>query len=143
MRKIRRHLILLKYYIQRTSYSCGLACLRMLLERFGQDYSEKYLRELSNCDKNGTEMSDLKKVLRILRFKGVSHYNVSLQQLIEKLNKNIPVIVGFKEHWQIVVGYDRKYMFIADSNYKSVKRMTKKRFLKLWKTELNEILEIR
>ena len=142
-RKIKRHLILLKYYKQQTSYSCGIVCLRMLLERFGQDYSEKYLRDLGYCDKDGTEMSDLKEILKILGFKGYSRYNVSLKQLIEKLNKNIPLIVGLGDHWEIVVGYDKKYIFIADPNYNKHIRMGKKRFLKLWKIEYNRTLEIR
>ena len=142
-RKIKRHLILLKHYKQHTDYSCGLACLRMLLERFGQNYKESFLRELADTDKDGTEVSDLKRILRMLGFRGYSRYSVSLKQLIQKLNRNIPIMVGFGEHWQIIIGYDGKYILIADPNYNRPIRMNKKRFLKLWKTEYNEILEIR
>ena len=115
----------------------------MLLERFGEDYKESFLRDLSETDEEGTEISDLKKVLKMLGFRGYSRYNVSFEQLIQKLNKNIPVMVGFGEHWQIVIGYEGKYMFIADPNYNRPIRMSKKRFLKLWKTEYNQILEIK
>lgn len=142
-RKIKRHLILLKHYKQHTDYSCGIACLRMLLERFGKYYTEKYLRDLIDCVEDGTEVSDLKRTLKILGFRGYSRYNISLKQLIQKLDKNIPAMVGFGGHWQIVIGYDRKYMFIADPNYNKYIRISKKRFLKLWKTEYNQILEIK
>ena len=142
-RKIRRHLILLKHYKQHTDYSCGLACLRMLLERLGLEYSEKILRDLTDCVEDGTEYYDLQRVLKMLGLRGYSRYNVSLKQLTQKLNKNIPLMVGFQEHWQIVVGYDKKYILIADPNYNRIKRINKKRFLKLWKTEYNQTLEIK
>ena len=50
--------------------------------------------------------------------------------------------MGFKDHWQIVVGYDSKYILIVDPNYKKIKRINRERFLKLWQTEYNQALEI-
>jgi len=143
-RKIKRHLILMKHYKQHTEYSCGIACLRMLLERFGKNYKESFLRDLTNCNEEGTDITALKRGLKILGFKSSAHYSVSLKQLIKKLNKNIPIMVGFQEHWQIVIGYDKKYIFTIDPAHdRPIKRINKKRFLKLWKTEYNQALEIK
>lgn len=140
-RKIRRHLILLKHYKQHTSYSCGIACIRMLLERFGKDYLEKYLIDLGNC-KKGMDELDIRLTLEKIGFSCKIYNFMSLNDLVYKLNKNVPLMVGFQDHWQIVVGYDKKYILIVDSNYDRIKRINKKRFLKLLKTDDSNILEI-
>ena len=142
MRKIKRHLILLKFYKQRAKNSCGVACLRMLLERFGKEHSEKRLLCLGDF-KEGMDEEDIQLVSKKLGFECKIYEYMTFTDLINKLNKNIPIMVGFKDHWQVVIGYDEKYILIVDPNFKKIKRINRKRFLKLWKTEYNQALEVK
>lgn len=144
--KIRRHLILLKHYKQRTDYSCGLVCLRMLLERFECDYTESFLKNLIHSKmkiEEGMDEVDIQYTTKKLGFKCKIYNYMSFTNLINKLNKNIPIMVGFRDHWQIIIGYDEKYILIVDPNYDKIKRINKKRFLKLWKADYNQALEIK
>ncbi|MFX0084306.1 MAG: cysteine peptidase family C39 domain-containing protein [Candidatus Hodarchaeota archaeon] len=131
--KWKRHLIILKHYKQHTYESCGPACLRMILERYGRDVSEQKLRKLSHCSKDGTDEWGLKKAAEKLGFESITHYNLTFSRLIKKLEKNIPLLVAFREHWQIVIGYDASHILIADPAVdRPFRKIRNKRFKYFW-----------
>ena len=131
--KWRRHLIKLKHYKQHTDESCGPACLRMIVERLGYDVSEEKVRKLSKYSKDGTDEFGLRQAAEKIGFEAITHYNMSFVRLIKKLEKNIPLLVAFRDHWQIVVGYDTKHILITDPAVdRPIKKIRYQRFRCFW-----------
>ena len=58
---------------------------------------------------------------------------MSFVKLIKKLEHNIPLLVAFRDHWQIVVGYDPKHIYLIDPAIdRSTKRIRHQRFKYFW-----------
>lgn len=78
----------MKYYQQETPYTCGAACLRMMLSEF-RDYSERTLAALSRTIHLGATPLDLASAARELGYKASVYKNGTFKDL----NVHMPCIV--------------------------------------------------
>ena len=80
---------------QETEYSCGPACLRMILAHLGESKKELYLRELCDCTTEGTRERQLVTAARKLGFGRSRNYSrgLDLKDLVEFVEQAIYPIV--------------------------------------------------
>lgn len=144
MKLPKEYIIKMKRYKQLTGYSCGVACLRMMLAHRGKRYSEKFLRDLTECDKNkGTTVRRLRKVLKTLEFRPIRHY-LTLNKALKKVAKGNPLLIPRVGHWVVLIGYDKSYVHILDPNSKrNMRRINKKLFKETWAYFKNWAMEIK
>lgn len=107
-------------YQQTTEYSCGPACARMVLHRYGvDDYDELELAKMMGSDQSsGTDTENMAKLFEDLGWN--TEFNASTKPqfkdmkeaeryLIEKFDAGIPVLVDWEDwhgHWQVAIGLD-------------------------------------
>ena len=88
--------LLLPYYHQETDFSCGPACVQMVLEFFGVKKREEELRQQMNArPRIGTSHQSL---IRALRTHGLicrARSDASLRDLDSALGKDHPAIINF------------------------------------------------
>ena len=133
---------------QLRSWSCGPACVRMVLRYFGQDASESDLIEELDCDgRNGTSPERLVQYLRRMGF-SVRAGILSLQDLQLSASRSRPSIVAYQDwarprvdyatswdhgHYAIVVGADDRRIMLCDPSSKRPRRYLKPDdFLSRW-----------
>ncbi len=68
---------------QETDFSCGVACLRMVLATFGVAKSESELRELCDCTIFGTPAIELMHAARSLGFPNSRKFSLTIADLEE------------------------------------------------------------
>lgn len=78
---------------QETPYSCGPACLRMVLEWFGVLKEEEGLRTLCDCTFDGTDQVLLVKAARDLGFKETRKYSMGFADLRREVDRGVFPIV--------------------------------------------------
>lgn len=129
-------MIHLKPFEQRENY-CGPSCLKMVLDYYGIEKSEKELVRLSGTSKHGVTGEDMLKVAKKFKLKGFIKDNVDIKDLRKYVNKKkIPVIVSwFSEddgHYSVVVNLDRENIYLQDPYLGHVRAMSIKKFKRLW-----------
>ena len=69
----------MKYFKQETNYTCALACVRMVISKYGLDISEQELvKELKPSPKYGTNKDDLIEFIKHKGFEAESVENSSI-----------------------------------------------------------------
>ena len=111
----------LKLHKQETSYSCTVACLRMVFEHYGIKESEKTLRAKSRSKFYGTHPIN---VVECATSYGLSAYvtSLTLSKLRELINQNIPVIASilkyaddeFYVHSVVVYRIEKGIVYLLD-----------------------------
>lgn len=100
------------HFKQETEYTCGPASLRMAFQYYGKDVSEKTLADSS--DTSSTEGTLTEKMTDAVRKNGLYAYekeNASVSELIQLIDKGIPVVLNFMDvpqdsgHFATLVGY--------------------------------------
>lgn len=108
----------MKYYHQQKDYTCGPACMRIILSEMGKNISEKKLeKELKTNSKNGTVMRAFCKLAKKMGMKTFSKKNSTIGE-IKSLLKDYFIIVCYYYkpekigHYALVkrVGKDRIYL---------------------------------
>lgn len=116
---------------------CGPASLKMVLEYFGLNKTEKELAKLTDTNpKNGTSLAGIIKAARRVGFKA-SHKDLSQFTDIQKLlNKKIPVIIDwFHEdcgHYSVAVGLDAKNIYLMDPELAAIRKIDRVTFKRIW-----------
>jgi ABC-type bacteriocin/lantibiotic exporter with double-glycine peptidase domain len=82
-------------------YSCAPACLRMVLESFGILHPEAYLRELCNCDGEGTSEYDLLEAAVALGFTKSYTARSTLTALRKELARGLYPIAFIKVRYDL------------------------------------------
>jgi len=111
-----------KTYQQTSEWSCGIACLLMVMNYYGvDDYGEKDLAELrsNGLEHEGTSLKQLIEVLeQVGGFNAQSTYDYDIEdpydsfpiaRFKEELDEGHPVMVGWCDwggHWEVAIGYD-------------------------------------
>ncbi len=126
----------IKPFEQKPGY-CGPASLKMVLSYFGVDKSEEELARLSNCSKSkGVETKSLLSAAKKLGFKGFVKDFSDVKDIKKFLNKKIPVIVDWFSvddgHYSVVVGMDRKNVYLQDPELGRLKVIKIKDFKTVW-----------
>ena len=127
--------------------SCGPAVLKMILEFYGIKKSEIELANIAGTTKKaGTEISQLQKTFRHFGLKTQIKINSTYADLYKYFKKGIPVIVGWytrgkKEdpdnimadgHYSVVIGLDKKFIYLQDPEIGGIRKLTRNGFLVVW-----------
>lgn len=116
---------------------CGPASLKMVLDFYGKEFSEKELARASGyCPEQGTNPQGILSAAKKLGFQGLLREKSSLDELEAIINKGIPVIVDWfwedEGHYSVVVGFNKKNIILADPSLKRLRKMEKEKFLRVW-----------
>lgn len=134
---------------QETLYAsmCGPASLKIVLDYYGIEKSEKELATLCKVDKNlGVNDKDIKRVAERLGFKVVIKNNSNFKDIEKWLDKKVPVIVdwftkgrqGYSEsetadgHYSVGAGLDEKYIYLQDPEIGKIRKIKRDDFMRVW-----------
>jgi len=128
----------LKHFRQQKAGFCGPASLKMVLDYYGVNKSEKELAELSNCTiSKGVKAEDLLKAAKKLGFKGFIKDFSEIKDIKKYvLKKKIPVIVDWfsidEGHYSPVVDINQENIYLQDPELKGIRTMKIKTFKRVW-----------
>ena len=126
---------------------CGPASLKIVLDYYDIEKSEKELAKLCQVDKDlGTDDKSIKKAAEKLGFKVIIKNNSNLKDIEKWLDKKVPVIVDWftrgrqdysesdvsDGHYSVVAGIDEKYIYLQDPEIGKIRKMDRNDFLKVW-----------
>jgi len=125
-----------KPYLQKPGF-CGPTSLKMVLEYFGIKKSEEELAKLSGCTKSkGVEAENLLTAAKKLGLKGFIKDFSEISDIKKYLRKKIPVIVDWfsqdEGHYSVVVGIDKKYIYLQDPEIAKIRKIDLKTFKRIW-----------
>ena len=120
---------------------CGVASLKMVLDYFCFEISEKELIELTGATtRKGTSLEGIKKAAQRLGFDFYFKDNADFSDIKFYLDKKIPAMVdwfstfgGYSEgHFSVAVGLDKKFIYLQDPEIARVRKMERADFLRVW-----------
>ena len=120
---------------------CGAAALKMALEYWGEDLSEKEIVKLANTRVGvGTDPKDMVSTSKKLGFKVEWREGWTPNQVKKTLEKGRPIIVNFQEthklgegHYNLIIGYTQdEFIFSNPSGGKDFRREKIAHFMKRW-----------
>lgn len=126
---------------------CGPASLKIVLDYYGLNKSEKDLAKLCQVKKNiGVLDKDIKRAAEGLGFKVIIKNNSSFKDIEKWLDRKVPVIVdwftkGRSEysesevsdgHYSVVSGLDDKYIYLQDPEIGKIRKIKKTDFMIVW-----------
>ncbi len=116
---------------------CGSASLKMVLDYWGVRVSEaETVRKAGASKEKGTTKEGLLKAAKHFGFRVSSKEKSSLADLKYFIKRKIPVIVDwFSEdegHYSIVVGLDKKNIWLMDPELPGKRKMSREKFLRVW-----------
>ncbi|HOF50408.1 MAG TPA: C39 family peptidase [Candidatus Colwellbacteria bacterium] len=126
---------------------CGPASLKMVLDYYGIKKSESDLARLCRAYKtNGVEAEDIKRAAEGLGLKVVIKNKANFSDIRKYLDKGIPVIVDWftrgrndypdsevaDGHYSVVVGLDKKHIYLQDPEIGKIRKIKRDDFLKVW-----------
>ena len=134
---------------QETLYSsmCGAASLKIVLDYYGVQESEKELAKLCKVDKDlGTNDKNIKRIAEKLGFKVIIKNNSSFKDIEKWLDKKVPVIVdwftkGRQEysasevadgHYSVVAWLDDRYIYLQDPEIGKIRKLKRNNFMRVW-----------
>ena len=126
-----------KPFRQKTGY-CGPASLKMVLDYYGVEKSEKDLAELTDCTMEvGVEGEKLVEVAKRLGLAGQIKDDASLDDIRHfVLEKQVPVIVDWFDeddgHYSVVVDIDDTHIYFVDPSIGMVRTMALEKFWRVW-----------
>jgi predicted double-glycine peptidase len=123
--------------IQLDSYSCGAHAVFAILKYFLKSCTYTNIEKQLHTDKDGTNVSDIKRVFR--------QYNLKcrrLRDLRTAINNGHPVLVTLynSEHYAVIYGVSSSHIFVMNSSLDFTKdgvgslgcAVCKDRFRKIW-----------
>jgi ABC-type bacteriocin/lantibiotic exporter with double-glycine peptidase domain len=116
---------------------CGAACLKMVLSYYGIEKPEKAIVKLTKgSTAKGTSARQLVVAARKLGLRGSVKDDSSLREIAAFLKAGIPVIVDWFSaddgHYSVVVGLDRKHIYLQDPEIGHLRTMSRETFLRVW-----------
>lgn len=119
------------------SGSCGPASLKIALAHFGIKKTEKELKKLTKCGKDGIELEDLLKVANKFGLKGYIRENSDFKTLKRLFkNKKNAIIVGwfYKDdgHYSVVANIDKENVYLQDPEIGQLRAMRIELFKRVW-----------
>jgi predicted double-glycine peptidase len=130
-------MIKLKPFRQSKGY-CGPACLKMVLEYFGVNKTEKELAEIAGSNReHGTRAKGLAKAAKKFGFKTIIKDFADISDLRQYvLEKKIPVIVNWFDgddgHYSIILGLDDKKIYLMDPEIAAIRKIPLDTFMRVW-----------
>jgi len=126
---------------------CGPASLKIVLDYYGIEKSEKELAKLCRHNKNlGVDDEKIKRVAGSLGFKVKIKNSSNFKDIENWLDKKVPVIVnwftkGRQEysesevsdgHYSVVAGLDEKYIYLQDPEIGKIRKIKRDDFMRVW-----------
>lgn len=126
---------------------CGAASLKIVLDYYGIEKSEKKLAKLCKVDKDlGTDDKSIKRVAEKLGFKVIIKNNSNFKDIAKWLDKKVPVIAdwftkGRQEysesevadgHYSVVAGLDEKFIYLQDPEIGKIRKLKRDDFMTVW-----------
>lgn len=109
------------YNKQNTNGACGATAIRNALKFFGENHSERKIRELAGTTKDGTTARQIIKALGRLGYEAKSYIHKKEEPFKNRLIKVLKggtaiVLVDHMEHWITILEYKEHKLRIADSD---------------------------
>lgn len=122
---------------RQTAGLCGPASLKMILEYYGISASESAIARAAGASrKKGASQEGLIKAAKYFGLKAFAKEKSSFEDLRRFIEKGKPVIVdwfsGDEGHYSVVVGIDKKDIFLMDPESAGIKRMSLEKFRRIW-----------
>ena len=126
---------------------CGPASLKMVLNYYGIDKSEQDIVSLTKFIPGvGINSEDICSASESFGFKTVVKNESTLNDILEWLQKKVPVIVDWftrgrsdysdsevaDGHYSVVVGIDEKHVYLQDPEIGGMRKIARKDFMKVW-----------
>lgn len=126
---------------------CGPASIKIVLDYYGLEKSEKELARLCQHDKNlGIDDEKIKKVAEGLGFNVKIKSNSNFKDIEKWLDKKVPVIVNWftkgrqdysesevaDGHYSVVTGLDDKYIYLQDPEIGKIRKLKRNDFMRVW-----------
>ena len=126
---------------------CGPASLKIVLDCYGVEKSEKELAKLCGTKKDlGTDDQGIKRAAERLGFKVQIKNNSNLKDIEKWLEKDVPVIVDWftrgrrdyadsdvaDGHYSVVAGLDEKYIYLQDPEIGKIRKLNREGFMTVW-----------
>jgi len=137
----------LKIKSYQETIGCGPAVLKMILGFYGIKKTENELAKIAGTTKKeGTEIQQLVKTFKHFGLKTEVRINSTFADLSKYLKNNMPVVIGWysrgkKEdpdnitadgHYSIVIGLDKKFIYLQDPEIGKMRKLKKDDFLVVW-----------
>lgn|SRR3989338_6130972 len=130
------------FYYQQTDYSCGSACMRMLLAAKGIKKSEPQLiRQLKTSKRSGTWAHRFPQVAERYRLTYLAARKGTIKELKELCKKGYRILICYyiKEektgHYALVKTITSKRITLLDPWFGPSQSFTIKEFTKIWKND--------
>ena len=116
---------------------CGPASLKMILEYFGVEKSEKELGRLTYCVlSRGTKAENIVSTAKRLGFNALIKDRANFNDIKKYLAQEIPVIVDWfskdEGHYSVAVGIDKKNIYLQDPEIGGIRKLPIEIFQRVW-----------
>ena len=129
------------FYKQETSWTCGAAAMRMVLEKIGIKKSEKQVIQILKTNKvRGTWHKDFPKVAEKYKLDYIVNRNASIQKLKKYQKEGYEIIICYSptpksDHYAVLKKLTSKFIFFYDPWFGEEHKMELDHFLKKWKSD--------
>lgn len=126
---------------------CGPASLKIVLEYYGVERTEKELAKMAGWNKElGVSDKGIKKAAESLGFKVKIKSNSNFGDIEKWLDQGVPVIVNWftrgrndcpdsemaDGHYSVVAGLDRKFIYLKDPEIGRIRKIKRGDFMRVW-----------
>lgn len=126
---------------------CGPASLKIVLDYYGLEKSEKELAKLCQHNKSlGVDDEKIKNTAEGLGFKVTIKNNSNFKDIDKWLDKKVPVIVNWftkgrqdysesevsDGHYSVVTGLDEKFIYLQDPEIGKIRKLKRDDFMRVW-----------
>lgn len=159
-------MIKVPYFSQGNLYRCSVACIRMILAKFGIKKTEKELEKLLNLKaEGGIDLGKIQNFLKKIKIESIYDYDSknskeAFEKLEEHLKKGFPVVAllnrfvydkktplidkkvswetkKFSLHYVVITGIDKEYVYFNDPHKEvGVTKLKRNIFSKAWSYNL-------
>jgi ABC-type bacteriocin/lantibiotic exporter with double-glycine peptidase domain len=120
---------------------CCVTSLQMILDYFGEQVSESMLVKLTGATpQRGTSAQGVKSAVEALGFNAQIKDNAGFEEIKFWLDKKVPPMVDWfsvyndypEGHCSVVVGLDKRYIYLQDPEIAGLRKMKRSDFLRVW-----------
>ena len=126
---------------------CGPASIKIVLDYYGIDKTEKELAEMAEWNKDlGIDDKGIEKTAKHFGFKVKIKNNSSFENIEKWLDKKVPVIITWftrgrcdytdsdiaDGHYSVVAGLDDKFIYLQDPEIGKIRKLKRDNFMKVW-----------
>ena len=103
-------------FLQFDEFSCGLRSLQSVLAYYDIQHSEQTLKRELRTTREGTDVSDILRVLRGYGLRASVHRKMGLREIKEAIDVGCPIIVTLYSgwHWSVCYGHSKNHLFVMN-----------------------------